>query len=183
MHTFCLRLVLLLLLVGGLTTSASAQDRIEDSPGYVDLSLIEDWFDATPSIEVNIKGALLRLVAEASRYEDPDLADLLFKLQAIQMRGFPMRHSEFEDVDRATDTLVGQLEDDGWDTVMRIRDRDERVDMYLRMHDDIVAGLIVMVVEPGADETVFVNIVGDIDPEQIGRLGRKFNFGRRFDDW
>ena len=35
--------------------------------------------------------------------------------------------------------------------------------------------MVVMVVAPGDDETVFVSIVGEIDPEQIGRLGRKFD--------
>jgi hypothetical protein len=39
---------------------------------------------------------------------------------------------------------------------------------------DRIAGLVVMAVEPG-DEAAFVNIVGDIDPAQIGRLGRKFD--------
>ena len=39
----------------------------------------------------------------------------------------------------------------------------------------VIAGMVVMVVSPEDDETVFVNIVGQIDPEQIGRIGRKFD--------
>ncbi len=34
--------------------------------------------------------------------------------------------------------------------------------------------MVVMSVEAGSDQAVFVNIVGDIDPEQIGRIGQKF---------
>lgn len=175
--------ILLCITLGLVTLTAQAQDRVEEDPGYIDFADIESWFNASPTIEVNIKGALLRLVAEASRYEDPDLAELLFKLKAIQMRGFPLRGSQYKDVERHADGMAQRLRDDGWDTVMRVRDYEERVDMYLKMHGEKIAGLVVMVVEPGEDETVFVNIVGDIDPEQIGRLGRKFNFSRRFDDW
>jgi hypothetical protein len=32
-----------------------------------------------------------------------------------------------------------------------------------------------MAVNPGDDETFFVNIVGDINPQEIGRIGRKFD--------
>ncbi len=176
-------LVLALLLIGLGATTALAQQRLEQNPGYIDFSHIEDWFDVTPTIEVNIKGALLRMVAEASRYEDPDLAELLYKLDAIQMRSFPLRRTDFDSIERRTDAMARGLEREGWDTVMRVRDREERVDMYLRLAGDEIAGLGVMVVEPGEDETVFVNIVGEIDPEQIGRLGRKFNLGRRFEAW
>jgi hypothetical protein len=174
---------MLVVMVLGLVGTARGQETLHEEPGFVDFRAIELWFDAEPTLEVNIKGALLRLVAEASRYEDPELADLLVKLKAIQMRGFPLRRADFEDIERHAERLSRHLEDEGWDTVMHVRDHDERVDMYLRTYRGEIAGLLVMVVEPGENESVFVNIVGEIDPEQIGRLGRKFNLGRRFDDW
>ena len=71
-------------------SAAWAQDDLKSDPGYVDLDQFDGWFDEEPSIIVNIKGALLKLVAEASRYEDPELADLLHKLKAVQVRGFDL---------------------------------------------------------------------------------------------
>ncbi len=177
-----IRTLLYGLLLLGLTGVVHAQNRLEDAPGYVDLRTFEAWFDASPTLEVSIKGPLLRLVAEASRYEDPDLAEMLAGLRAIQVRGFPLRRSEFDDVARRASEMADRLEAEGWDTVIRVRKDDEQVDMHVKVHDGEIAGMVVMVVQPGYDETVFLNIVGAIDPEQIGRLGRKFNIGR-LQDW
>ncbi|MGB1048446.1 MAG: DUF4252 domain-containing protein [Rhodothermales bacterium] len=57
---------------------------------------------------------------------------------------------------------------------MRNRDVIENTHFYVRLVGDGVAGMVVMSVEAGSDQAVFVNIVGDIDPEQIGRIGQKF---------
>lgn len=173
------RILIVGLLLLGLSGAARAQSALEREPGYVDLRLVESWFDAEPMIEVNIKGALLRLVAEASRYEDPELARLLYKLKALQVRGFSLRGANYREVERQTAGLARILEDEGWDTVVRVReyDDDERVDVYVKVDDDRIAGMMVMVLDTDEDESFFVNIVGDIDPEQIGRIGRKFDIG------
>ncbi len=163
------------LLLLALTSAAWAQDDITRDPGYIDLDQVEDWFDKEPTIIVNVKGALLDLVAEASRYEDPELADMLRKLKSVQVRGYDMRWADFDNIQERARTMVRRLEDQGWDTVVRVRDDDEDVNIHVRENDGAIAGMFVMVISPDDDETVFVSIVGEIDPEQIGRLGRKFD--------
>lgn len=161
-----------------LTTAGSlrAQTDLMKEPGYLDLRHVEDWFDGEAWLEVNIQGALLKLVAEASRREDPELTDLLLKLKAIQVRGFPLSHEGYRDVERRTEELAKRLQGMGWETVARVRESGERVDIYLKEQNGRIAGLVVMVLEPGSDDgSVFVNIVGEIDPEQIGRIGSKFS--------
>ena len=165
------------LLMLALAGAAWAQDDLKRDPGYIDLDEIEQWFDKEPSIIVNVKGALLNLVAEASRYEDPELADLLRKLKSVQVRGYDMRWADFEDVQERTKAMARRLESEGWDTVVRVRDDDEDVSIHVRVNDDGIIGMFVMVISPDDDETVFVSIVGPIDAEQIGRLGRKFDLG------
>ena len=161
----------------GAAAPVHGQSRPEQDPGYVDFSEVDGWFADAASVEVNIKGTLLRLVAEASRYDDPELADLLMELDMIQVRAFPLRRSQFRTVGQQADRLARRLERDGWDTVLRVRDDAdyEYIDMHVRVVDDAIAGLVVLVVSPGEEETAFVNIVGEIDPAQIGRIGRKFN--------
>ncbi len=156
---------------------ATAQDvDLRNEPGYLDLDSIHGWFDEEPWLEVNVKGALLRLVTEASRNEDPELSNVLQGLKAIEVRGYPLTPEQFEEVGRRTGDLAKQLEARGWDTVVRVREQNERVNIYMKVNDDVIAGLVVMVLEPDNEEgAVFVNIVGDIDPEQIGKIGQKFN--------
>ena len=163
--------VAMLLLAG----AAYAQDDLRREPGYLDLDEITGWVEKEPKIIVNVKGALLNLVAEASRYEDPELYDLLRKLKSVQVRGYDLGWSEVREVQGRINTLAGRLEDEGWDTVVRVRDDEEDVHIHVRVDDGVIAGMVVMVVSPEEDETVFVNIVGQIDPEQIGRIGRKFD--------
>jgi len=171
----CKRILLCAVITLAFAGTAWAQDDLRQDPGYIDLDTIEDWFDREASIIVNVKGALLKLVAEASRYEDPELADLLHKLKSVQVRGYDLRRVDFEDVQERTRTLARRLENEGWDTVVRVRDDDEDVNIHVRVDDGAIAGMFVMVISPDDDETVFVNIVGQIDPEQIGRIGRKFD--------
>ena len=155
----------------------AAQDiDLSAEPGYLDLNDIQGWFDEEPWLEVNVKGALLRLVTEAARHDDPELSDLLGRLKAIEVRGYPLTPAQFDEIGKRTGDLAKQLESRGWDTVVRVRERDERVNIYMKVNEDVIAGLVVMVLEPDNEEgAVFVNIVGDIDPEQIGKIGQKFN--------
>lgn len=170
-----MRILSLFLLAALLALPARAQrDALADEPGYVDLVEIERWFDRDARIEVNVQGPLLKLVTEAAKYEDPDLAAMLRHIKAIQVRGYDLRPSELEDVEAHARSLGRVLKGRGWDTVARVRDDDERVEMFVKVRGDAMEGLMVMVLSPGDDETVFVNIVGEIDPEQIGRLGSRF---------
>lgn len=162
-----------------IATAARPAAGQDPEPGRLDMATIDAWFDREPWLEINIRGALLRLAAEASRHEDPELPNLLQRLKAIEVRGYPLAPSQLEDVDRRIGDLARQLRSAGWETVVRVRRTgDQLVDVFLREHDEIIAGLVVMVVQPEADEgVVIVNIVGDVDPAQIGRIGRRFNIG------
>lgn len=154
-----------------------AQNKLASEPGYVDVVQVEKWFNSEPNLEVNIHGALLKLVAEASRFEDPELTDLILKLKGISVRGYNVDGIDLRSIRSQTRAMGNQLESVGWETVVRVRDDEEIVDMYLRTVEDRIAGMVVLVVDEDDDEAVFVNIIGEIDPEQIGKLGQKFNFG------
>ena len=162
------------------TTLSPAAHAQSDRPGYVDLArlgALDALFDADPVIEVNIEGALLRLVAEASRLEDEELAEMLTTLDGIYVRGYDARNARYDDIVDRMRAMGDELESDGWQTIVKVRDRSEAVFMYVMMRGEDVDGMAVMVAERGADEIVFLNIVGDIDPAQIGRIGQKFKIG------
>ncbi len=166
-----------------LVPAAFAQASLDKEPGYVNLSTMESWFGDEPFLFVNVKGALLNLVAEASRSEDEELSNLLHRLKAIQVRGFKNDGANRDDIRRKTSGFARELARDGWETVVRVRQDDEHVDLFLKSNGNNISGLMIMVVKDEDDETVFVNIVGDIDPEQVGRLGRKFNIRELEREW
>ncbi len=164
----------LLVLPAGL----SSAQRIENLPGYFDFDELERIVGAETTLEVNFKGAILRMAAEAARIEDDTLADMLLKLKGIQVRGYTLDRDARKALENRIGPLFRQMTDGGWERVVRVRNDGEFVEMLIRdTTGERVEGLIVFVIGGGENETVFVNIVGEIDPEDIGRLGRRFRIG------
>lgn len=163
-------------------TTAQGQTELTKEPGYVDLDAMETWFDEEPFLFVSVRGVLLNLVAEASSLDDPDLADLLRKLKAVQVRGYKNEGVDLKAVRGRASAFRRDLEKKGWESAVRVRDEEEQVDLLLKSDGKAIAGLMI-VVSNEKEETVFVNIVGDIDPSQIARLGRKFDIDELERDW
>ena len=68
-----------------------------------------------------------------------------------------------------------ELEEQGWDTVVRLRDYGQYVDVYSYENSETILGLMMMVVDAENSETVLINIVGDIEADELGRIGNKFD--------
>lgn len=166
-------------LIGGLlwmgTTQpvqAQQQDNLRDIPGYVDFNEVSQWFESPANIEVNLRGTLLNLIANSAGESESEFANLVGNLKAIQVRGFPMTDINQDEVLRHFDDLSRRLEDQGWERIVYIRDEGDNVNIYVKPEGDTIAGLTVMVADPSDQETMFVNIVGSIRPEDIGKIGR-----------
>ncbi len=152
---------------------AQGQSNLEREEGFVDFKPIEDLFPDLPRLEVNVKGSLLRLVVEASRHEDPGLAEVLSRLRAVQVRTYDLPSDHKSPILERTDNLVRRLSRSGWETVVRVRETHDHVDLYLRESGDLISGLMLVVIEN--KQATFVNIVGNIDPAEIALIGRQFN--------
>ncbi len=158
---------------------AAAQDSLRAHPGYVDLSVVETWFEAPASLDISLDAPLLALVARAQEEEDPEFARLMRNLTAIRVRGYPTRPADADAVTARTRRLADRLEAQGWTRAVYIRNSDgtgragrsDLVSVYVRRDDNGVAGLTLLVTD-ARGESVFVNIVGALAPEQVATLGR-----------
>jgi len=159
--------LLVLVLAAG---PATAREDIERHPGYVDFGLVTIPEAAATSVEVYLKRPLLRMVSAATRATEPELAEMIDGLDLIRVHAFAVAPEDLPRVGEEIDMLAATVEEGGWERVAHIREQDELVHVYLKSEGDQVDGLLVMGFEEG-DQAVFVNIVGDIDPAQIGRLG------------
>jgi hypothetical protein len=162
------------LLVASLLAPGAAAQAHTEHPGYVPLGPTAEWFRGEAQVEVNIAGALLGLVSEAARGDDPEFADLLEKLVAVQVRAYEQRRTDFGGVSGEVEAWTDRLEAEGWSTVLSVREDAEHVEMLVRASEAGILGMMVMAVSPEDGESVFVNIVGEIDPAEIGRIGRRF---------
>ena len=160
------------------STSAWASTPLEEQPGYIDFSSLGLFDDPEPetTIEIYLKDPLLDLVAAATRFEDQELADMLEALYLIRVQAYQKAEGQNLDASYDYERIAERLKAltlPGWERVVQVRERDERMQFYVRSADEAIVGLLVLVGSPR--EFVFINIVGLLDLAQVGRIGRKFD--------
>jgi hypothetical protein len=165
-----------LTILAGLVAITFATARAETpKPGAVDFASLGLGSDEEASVEVNLSGPLLQLAASATDDEDdPGLSQMLSKLDAITVRTYSMEGKSPDAYDKQVAALSRKLEADGWQTIVKVREKDERAHIAVKMVGDRIVGLTVIAFDHD-DELAFINIVGDIDMKQIGRLGKHMN--------
>lgn len=131
---------------------------------------------AKETVEVKMDGPMLRWASKFLSAEDPDeqkAAQLVQNLKSIYVRNF-----EFDKEGAYSSTEVEALRSQFgppiWSRVVGVRsERDgENVDVYFRLENEKMAGIIIIAAEP--KELTFVNIVGPIEVDQLAELGGEF---------
>jgi len=143
-------------------------EPVEKMPGYVDFSGIKGLEDAEEMVEVYIKKPLLDMVAEMSRDQDSTLYELLKDIYLIQVRTFSS-DGETAELKKFTE----KLKKEGWEPVVRARERGEYAEIYVKSHKGNFAGIVV--VSNDGNEVALVNIVGSVDLKSLGKLREKFD--------
>jgi hypothetical protein len=142
-------------------------------PGLVPLDELNLFPRDQLSVEVNLAGGMLHLIAAAAK-DDPDFSGVVAGLQSINVQVFPLKGIKAETIKPKIDHAVRWLEDRGWKANVRVRDQGQETFIYMKEQDGRIVGLTVLTFKPG-DEAAVINIAGRIDPAQIGRLGRTLN--------
>lgn len=175
------RLMLPLLLIGIMPLANGADSDPLDHPGYVDFSVLTAIANIEPTVEISLKAPLLNMVTNLIRSEDEEAADFISKLLRVTVNVFESNAIDVSEIAASMNEIASNLDDAGWDRVVRVREDPEHVDIYFRLSDDadVIYGIAIMVAEPG--DTVLVNIVGDISADDIAALGRRFDIDELVD--
>jgi hypothetical protein len=182
------RRIVLALAAAALVAAAGVgaqEDDLSRHPGFVDFNprgvLTEDDLE----IRISVKSPLIQLVAAAARAGDPELADVVDKLKAVEVHVYAVDEERREAVRQDISRRARDLGKSGWTEAIAIRVRGARGSVLMRLQDAPPTpqgapqaarpvGLAAMYLDDEG-EAVFVNIVGEIDAAQIGRLAAKFN--------
>jgi len=144
-------------------------------PGYVDFGELSD-FDFEESVtEVYLEENLLKMVAKLSKESEPEVADLIGGLKMIRVNAFEISDKNAAKILERIESINKKLENKDWLRIIRVKSKSETVYVYVKNgKDDKFHGLVVLAFDnPG--EAAFVNIVGDINLDAIGKLNTKFN--------
>lgn len=165
-----------------LTVSAAlaADPDARKLPGFVDGSAFADLATEDSSlVEVNLGKSLLRALARSgdegnTHTEENSIFRQLDSIQAyiVELEKDPARTARAEKMVKDIETrLLGA----GWESLARVREKDERVVVLVRNNDETIDGLTVLVFDRGESEVVFVNIAGKIDLAKLGEVSAKLD--------
>jgi Domain of unknown function (DUF4252) len=155
-------------------TAAFAGPPPADPPGSIPFDELGIFPREKLSVEINLGPPLLRLVAAATGKEDPEFSRLINNLREIRVQVFPVTAGDEGSARTRIGRAVSWLEDHGWAATVKVREKDEETFIYLKEADGNIQGLTLLSFQPGA-EAVVINIVGRIDPAQLGRLGQELD--------
>ena len=167
-----IRKILVLGLTAMLALPAMAQeDALKAFPGYVDFGELSGIF-GEPTVQISVGASLLSLVGSLSAKEDPEAAELFKRLNGVRVNVFENAEVGPEGVAFIKD-VSSKLSDKGWESVVTVNSEEEQVRIFMKINDDLVEGITVMVVE--ATEAVFVNIIGNISPAELEKVMDNFD--------
>jgi hypothetical protein len=100
-------------------------------------------------------------------------------LEGIFVRTYELDDRSPAGFEKAIASISKHLQETGWETIVKVRERDERAHIAIKMSGDNIVGMTVLAMDDKDqdNEVVFVNIVGTLDLAQIGRMGRHLDLG------
>ena len=131
-------------------------------------------FYGEPKVEVNLSSALMNMVGVFAKNEDPEIAEILSNLESIKVRVYNL-NGNIENASTMVDSLSKQLRANQWDVLVTVNEEGQKVRVFSKSTNNVIDGIVVMVVAPEekAGEAVFINIVGEIDPNKIAKITNK----------
>ena len=142
-------------------------------PGYVDFAPLEK-ITQEAKVEVNLKSPMLGLVSKFMGQEDPELRAMLANLKLVRVRVYDLTPEIEKEFLAAGSETTKRLDKAGWERVVRVREDGDRVDVYFKpsAKAEWIEGVLIIAVD---SEAAFVNIVGQIRPEDVGKIGEHFD--------
>lgn len=126
-------------------------------------------------VEVQLTGHLIAMAARLVERQEPDVAQLLRGLQSVHVNVVGLDDQNRAEVRNRFESLRAELEAQGWERVVSVRQKQEDVGVYLKTRgDEAVEGVVVTVIE-GDREAILVNVVGDLRPEKFAEIGERLH--------
>jgi len=155
-----------------MAVSVSAEELAE---GQVDLGVFSPPAGGGEFVEVNLTSSLISLAARFVEKEDAQVAELIKGVHLVRVNVVGVDDQNRREIEQRVQKIRKQLEGKGWEKIVTARQKGQDVGVYLKTRDqETVQGLVVVVVDADK-QAVFVNVVGNIRPEQLSMLGEKFH--------
>jgi hypothetical protein len=144
-------------------------------PGQVDFGSFSPPKEGGDFVEVNIPTSLISLASRLVEKDEPEVGQLLNGLKLVRVSVIGLDDDNRAEMQKRAQKVRKELAGKGWECIVTARQKDQDVSVYLKMADKSAVQGLAAVVLDGKEHAVFVNIVGDIKPEQLAMLGDKLH--------
>ena len=143
-------------------------------PGYANFGDLESLQDGEMVTEILIEEKLLKMVSKFTK-DDDELSSLIGGLKLIKVNTFEVTEKNASDLMNKASKIDKELVSKKWDRIVKTKSRGEIANVYIKTQgDDEFVGLTVVTVDKDG-EAAFINIVGTINMDALGKLGQKFD--------
>ena len=163
-HTLCI------VLIAAAATGWRA--HAADTSGFADFGKL------TPPtggdyVEVNVSSNLIAIAARLVEKAEPDAAKMLRGVRSVRVNVLGVNSDNRAELEGRIQQVRADLDSRGWERVVVARKEKDDVCVYLKTQgDEVVQGVVVTAIKEGK-EAAFINVAGDIRPDQLAELGEK----------
>ena len=164
--------------VAALGAALTASTFAADNGGFVDFGK----FTAASGrefVEVNLQSGLLKFAAKIAANEEPEAAELLRNITHVRVNVIGMDETNRENTVSRVEKIRADLESRGWEKIVTVREGADKggddVAVYMKARgEDAIEGIVVTVIADKG-EAVLVNVVGNIQADQLAKLGEQLD--------
>ncbi len=119
---------------------------------------------------------MLKLASVFTQNKDPEISAFIASLERVRVNVIEADGESRADAVTQVETLRADLDAKGWNRIVTVRESSgDDVAVFVQQGaDDAIRGVVVTVLG-GNGEAVIVNVVGDVQLEQLARLGQRLN--------
>lgn len=148
----------------------------EKLPGQVDFGTFTPPKAGGEFVEVNLPTNLLILASRLVEKDQPEAAQLLNRLKSVRVNVIGLDKENCAALQQRMETIGKDLASKGWERIVTARQKEQDVSVYLKTDaKGAIQGLVALVMDEKERHAVFINVAGNIQPEQLAPLGDKLH--------
>ncbi len=156
-------------------SALSAQSDVSEIPGYFFFGDLSSLDDSVSYKEIKISQELFALISNMET-EDPEIKELFSNIRSFNASIFKVTESNAEKIRKKIKDCDNSLTKSDWTRIVQVTGKNEGLNVYVKSKNEKeIFGVVVMRFNKDK-EAAFVNIIGDIKMEAIGKLSSKFHF-------
>jgi hypothetical protein len=152
--------------------SLSYADNHTELAKFVDFKELDKIY-GEPKVKINLEKGLLNFMSGFVKQGDPEAGEILSGLEGITVNVY----NTGENADAAANSIIDvakRLQKLNWEPAVSVNEGQEQVRIFVKQKDCLLQGLLFMAA--GNDnESVFINIAGNIDPSKIAKVTESLN--------